>query len=53
MRSSTRLWICNDILEGAPMTEDALSDVWAQLAIVMDGRSGDFYFLRYVVEREE
>jgi hypothetical protein len=37
------------------MAKDALSDsdVWAQSAVMRDGRGGDFYFPRYVVEREE
>ncbi len=47
------MWICDDVFEGAAIAEDALSDVWAQAAVVRDGRSGEFYFPWYVVEREE
>ena len=47
------MWICDDVFEGAAMAKDALSDVWAQSAVVRDGRSGDFYFRRYIGKREE
>ncbi len=52
-RLSTQLWICDDVFEGAAMAKDALSDVWAQLAVMRNGRIGDFYFPWYVVEGEE
>ncbi len=45
--------ICNDVFEGAAMAKDALSDVWAQSAVMRDGRSGDFYFPWCIGECEE
>ena len=35
------------------MAEDAVGEVWAEPAVVRDGRGRDFYFLRYVVDLEE